>query len=60
MTIVKVFDVLGREVATLVNEVKEPGTYSVTFNGSELASGVYFCRLASPIYAQTQKIVLVK
>ena len=60
MTIVKVFDVLGREVATLVNEVKEPGTYSVTFNGSGLASGVYFCRLASPFYAQTQKIVLVK
>jgi hypothetical protein len=60
LTIVKVFDVLGREVATLVNEVKEPGTYTVTFNGSGLASGVYFCRLASPLSTQTQKIVLVK
>jgi len=52
LTIVKVYDVLGREVATLVNEVKEPGTYTVTFDarlpgrqGSYLTSGVYFYRL---------------
>jgi len=38
-------DILGREVATLVNELKQPGTYSVTVNGSKLASGVYFCRM---------------
>ena len=52
LTIVKVYDVLGRDVATLVNEVKEPGTYTVTFDarlpgrqGSYLTSGVYFYRL---------------
>ena len=50
LTIVKVFDVLGREVATLLNEVKEPGTYTVKFDGAGLASGVYFCRLSvSPL-----------
>ncbi len=52
LTILKVFDLLGREVATLVNEVKEPGTYTVEFDtrlpggqGSGLSSGVYFCRM---------------
>jgi hypothetical protein len=45
LTIVRVFDLVGREVATIVNEVKEPGTYTVQFDGSNLASGVYFYRL---------------
>ena len=45
LTIVKVYDVLGRDVATLVNEVKEPGAYTVEFDGSNLASGVYLYRL---------------
>jgi hypothetical protein len=40
-----VYDLLGREVATLMNEVKQPGKYSVEFDGSKLASGVYFYRL---------------
>ena len=38
----KIYDVLGREVSTLVNEVKEPGRYTVRFDGSKLASGVYY------------------
>jgi hypothetical protein len=42
----RVYDVLGREVATLVDEVKQPGTYAVKFDGSGLASGVYFYRLS--------------
>ncbi len=41
----KVFDVLGKEVATLVNETMQPGTYSVRFDGSTLSSGVYYYRL---------------
>jgi hypothetical protein len=41
----KVYDALGREVSTLVNSVKDPGTYTVRFDGSRLASGVYFYRL---------------
>ena len=42
----KVYDILGREVATLVNETKAPGNYKVNFNASNLASGVYFYRIA--------------
>jgi hypothetical protein len=46
LTIVKVFDLLGREKATLVNEVKEPGAYSIEFDASKLSSGVYFCQMS--------------
>ena len=60
LTIVKVFDILGNEVATLVNEVKEPGTYAVEFNGSNLASGVYFYRLQAGTYVQTRRLLLVR
>jgi photosystem II stability/assembly factor-like uncharacterized protein len=60
LTIVKVYDVLGSEVATLVNEVKEPGTYTVQFDGSNLASGVYFCRLQAGSFVQTTKMILAK
>jgi hypothetical protein len=42
---IKIFDILGREVKTLVNEYKAPGKYSVLFDGKDLSSGVYFCRL---------------
>jgi hypothetical protein len=57
---VKVYDVLGREVATLVNEVKEPGTYTVQFSGSGLASGVYFYRLTAGQYIECRKMVVMK
>jgi hypothetical protein len=60
LTIVKVFDLLGREVTTLVNEVKSPGTYTVEFDGSDLASGVYFYRLQAGDFAQSKKLVLLK
>ncbi len=60
MTTLKVYDVLGREVATLVNEVKEPGTYTVEFNASSLASGVYFYRLTAGSYVATQKMILMR
>jgi hypothetical protein len=60
LTIVKVFDVLGREVATLVNEVKEPGTYTVQFSGSGLASGLYFYRLSAGQYVECRKMVVMK
>jgi hypothetical protein len=46
LTILKVYDVLGREVATLVNEVKEPGTHTVQWDASGVASGVYYYRLS--------------
>jgi len=60
LTIVKVYDVLGSEVATLVNEVKEPGTYTVQFDGSKLASGVYLYRLQAGDFVQSKKLTILK
>jgi Secretion system C-terminal sorting domain len=44
-TILRVYDILGREVANLVNEVKQPGVHTVRWEARGVASGVYFCRL---------------
>jgi cyclophilin family peptidyl-prolyl cis-trans isomerase len=55
-----VFDALGRVVTTLVNEVKEPGNYSVQFDGSDLMSGIYFYRLQAGSFVETKKLVLMK
>jgi photosystem II stability/assembly factor-like uncharacterized protein len=61
----KVYDVLGREVATLVNGRQNAGSYSVTFNGSQLSSGVYFYRLVAESekgqrFVSTKKMLMVK
>jgi len=56
----QVFDILGREVALLVNEPRGPGSYSVTFDGSRLASGVYIYRLAAGNFWQVRTMALVK
>ena len=56
----KVFDVLGREVATLVNEEKKPGTYEVSFDASSLPSGVYYYRLQSGNFVDTKKLTVLK
>jgi hypothetical protein len=55
-----VYDLLGREVAVLVNERREPGVHEVKFDGSNLASGVYLCRLQAGSYVQTRKLLLLK
>jgi hypothetical protein len=55
-----VFDVLGRQVAVLVNEPKLPGQYEVTFDGSALSSGIYLCRLTAGPYVHSMKMLLVK
>jgi Secretion system C-terminal sorting domain/Kelch motif/Galactose oxidase, central domain len=55
-----VFDILGREVRTLVNEVKTAGIYSVNFDASSLASGVYFYKVESGDFVQTKKMLLIK
>ena len=56
----KVYDILGREVKTLVNEAKSPGNYVVNFNASNLASGVYFYQLKAGNFIQTKKMILMK
>jgi hypothetical protein len=59
-SLVKAFDLTGREVGTPVNEVKEPGMCTVQFDGSNLASGVYFYRLEAGPFVATKKLMVVK
>jgi hypothetical protein len=56
----KVYDVLGREVMTLVNGKQDAGSYNLNFNASNLSSGVYFYRLQAGSFVQTKKMMLVK
>jgi hypothetical protein len=58
--ILKVYDVLGNEVATLVKETKVPGNYSAVFDASSLASGIYFYSLRTNSFVQTRKMILMK
>ncbi len=59
-TTLKIYDAIGREVVTLVNEVKEAGTYSAQFDGAKLSSGIYFAKLSSSGKTQIRKLVLMK
>ena len=56
----KVYDVLGREITTIINKELAPGSYEVEFNGNGLASGMYFYRLEAGSFVQTKKMVLAK
>lgn len=56
----KIYDILGREVATLVNKKQQPGNYEVIFNASHLSSGTYFYRLISGDFSKTKKFILLK
>jgi hypothetical protein len=56
----KVYDILGKEIATLVNENKEAGNYSVDFNAAELPSGVYIYQLSTAGFTQIKKMILTK
>ena len=56
----KVYDLLGKEVTTLVNEQLQPGSYEVTFDGSNLPSGVYFYKLTAGNYTETMKMLMIK
>ncbi len=55
-----VYDVLGRKVSTLVNEVEGPGAYTVEFDATDLASGVYFYQLKARDFVQTRKLLVLK
>jgi hypothetical protein len=58
--VLKIYDVLGRETAILVNEGLKPGTYEVEWDGSNYPSGVYFYKLITKSYSETRKMVLIK
>jgi hypothetical protein len=56
----KVYDILGREIATLVNEKKAPGNYEVNFNAKNLPSGVYLYRIQAGSFKEVRKMILLK
>ena len=58
--ILKIYDVLGREVATLVNKQQSTGNYEVVFDASNLSSGAYFYRLQSGSFTSNKKMILLK
>ena len=57
---IKVYDLLGNEVATIVNEWKEAGNYEVEFDASKLSSGIYFYQLRAGTFIQTMKMQVLK
>jgi hypothetical protein len=58
--LLKIYDLLGREVTTLVNEQLSPGSYSVEWDGTGFASGVYFYSLLTNDFVETKRMVLIK
>ena len=60
LVLLEIYDVLGREVAALVNEEKPAGSYNITFNASRLPSGIYLYKLRSGNYAESKKMMLIK
>lgn len=58
--VIKVVDVLGKEIAALVNATMPKGSYNVAFDGSGLTKGIYFCHIKAGSYTETKKLVLVK
>jgi 5-hydroxyisourate hydrolase-like protein (transthyretin family) len=56
----KVYNILGNEIATLVNNKMQPGIYEVQFNANQLPSGVYFYKLTAGNYSETKKMMLIK
>jgi hypothetical protein len=56
----KVYDVLGKEVATLVNEEKPAGSYEVKFDATGISSGIYFYKLQAGSLVDTKKMILIK
>jgi hypothetical protein len=58
--VLKVFDILGKEIATLVNEEKAVGTYELSWNAAILPSGVYFYKIQAGDFVQTRKMILLR
>ena len=56
----KVYDILGRDVATLLSEVKQPGVYQVTWDARNLPSGIYTSRLIAGAFSEVKKVLLIR
>jgi len=56
----KIYNILGEEVITLVDEFKETGNHSVQFNANNFSSGIYFYRLQAGSFIETKKMILIK
>lgn len=59
-TTLKVYDILGKEIESLVNEQLNPGTYEVNWNAAEFSSGIYYYRLTAGSFTETRKMILIK
>ncbi|MEO6695954.1 MAG: T9SS type A sorting domain-containing protein [Ignavibacteria bacterium] len=59
-TVLKVYDALGSEVVSLVNEIQSRGSYKITFDGSNLSSGIYYYKLISGNFSEFKKMILLK
>ncbi len=57
---IRVYDILGKEVVTMVNENKEAGRYLVSFNAANFSSGIYFYTIHSGKFSQTRRMTLLK
>jgi Secretion system C-terminal sorting domain/Peptidase family C25 len=57
---IKIYDLLGREITTLVNNMKNAGNYEIEFDGSHLSSGIYFYRMQAGNFSDTKKLILMK
>jgi hypothetical protein len=55
-----VYDIIGNEIAVLVNEEKQAGTYQIDFDATELTGGVYFYQLLTGSFVETKKMILMK
>jgi hypothetical protein len=60
MTTLKIYDIIGREISTLINQQLQPGTYEVTFDGGKYSSGMYFYQLRSGDNVDTKKMLMIK
>ena len=56
----KMFNILGKEVAVLVNEALQPGSYEIEFDAASLPTGTYFYRLSTDGFTETKKMILIK
>jgi hypothetical protein len=58
--VIKVYDILGKEVTTLINKEKPAGTYELTWNADNLSSGVYFYQIKAGSFTAIKKLILLK